>query len=432
MDSAEISRQIYDELVARSTVPAPRLRTWAGDIWGPADAPATLVLQHPGALRAMLLPPSDLAAGEAYVFDDFDIEGDIFSILEFGRAVSNAPSSASASIRLYRLLRQLPKETRRAEADRPRVTGLRHSIRRDKDAVSYHYDTGNEFFAQFLDPKLVYSSAAFLSPSDTLEQAQLRKLDLICRKLELAPGQRLLDVGCGWGALVVHAATEYGATAVGVTLSGEQADSATQLAKEAGVDDRVTILQRDYREVDGIFDAIASIGMFEHVGVNQLGTYFTSLKNLLTPDGVLLNHGIVTRDRRRRQLRLRKENSFVSTYVFPDGELETVGEVIGMAEDAGFELRDAESLRSSYALTLRNWVANLESNHDEAVAAANEHVYRIWRAYMAGAALGFETPGLSVYQLLLAAPQRPWVYGRSRLLAGDDGESVVSRPRHAD
>jgi len=420
MDPTEISRQIYDDFVAGSVVTPPRIRTWAGDTWGPADARATLVLQHPGALRAMLLPPSDLAAGEAYVYDDVDIEGDMFSLLEFAMAVFNAPRNTSRSIKLYRLLRQLPKETRRPKAERPRVTGLRHSISRDRKAVSFHYDTGNEFFAQFLDPQLVYSSGVFLSPSDTLEQAQRRKLQLICRKLELAPGRRLLDVGCGWGALVVGAAAEFGVTAVGVTLSGEQAEYAKRLAKEAEVDDLVTILHRDYREVEGTFDAIASVGMFEHVGVGQLAGYFDHLKSVLAPDGALLNHGIVTRDRVQGRRSLRTKATFVSTYVFPDGELVPVDKVIATAEDAGFELRDAESLRTSYALTLRHWVANLEANHDRAVAAAGETVYRIWRSYMAGSALLFESTDVSVYQLLLTQPELPWVFGRRRLLAPDD------------
>ncbi len=420
MDPTEISRQIYDDFVAGSVVTPPRIRTWAGDTWGPTDARATLVLQHPGALRAMLLPPSDLTVGEAYVYDDFDIEGDIFSLLEFGMAVFNTPRNASRSIKLYRLLRQLPKDTRRPRAERPRVTGLRHSISRDRKAVSFHYDTGNEFFAQFLDPQLVYSSGVFLSPSDTLEQAQRRKLHLIGRKLELAPGRRLLDVGCGWGALVVGAAAEYGVTAVGVTLSGEQAEYAKRLAKEARVDDLVTILHRDYREVGGTFDAIASVGMFEHVGAGQLAGYFDHLKNLLAPDGALLNHGIVSRDRVTRRRSLRTKATFVNTYVFPDGELVAVDKVITAAEDAGFELRDAEALRTSYALTLRHWVANLEANHDKAVEAANERIYRIWRSYMAGSALLFETTDVSIYQLLLTQPNRPWVYGRRKLLAADD------------
>jgi len=421
MDPTEISHQIYDVLAAQSAVTPPHIRTWGGDTWGPPDAPATIALQHPGALRAMLLPLSDLSAGEAYVYDDVDIEGDIFSVLDFALSIHDTPPSPSTAIRLYRLLRQLPNEPHGSRSQRPRLSGARHSLRRDRAAISRHYDTGNEFFVQFLDPALVYSSAVFLSPDDTLESAQRRKLDLICRKLDLGPGKRLLDVGCGWGALVVHAASEYGATALGVTLSAEQADYAKILAKEHGVDDRVTIEQRDYREVDGSFEAIASVGMVEHVGADQLGIYFNQLKELLTPDGVLLNHGIVhLQDPGRKRPWSRSKAGFIDTYVFPDGELQKVGVVVDAAESAGLEVRDAESLRTSYGLTLRHWVANLESNHAAAASAASEETYRIWRTYMAGAAVSFETGRLSVYQLLLSKPASPWVFGRSTLLASDD------------
>ena len=227
---------------------------------------------------------------------------------------------------------------------------------------------------------MVYSCAHFLSPDEALEGAQRRKLDMICRKLNLGPGQRLLDVGCGWGSLVVHAAREYGVEAVGITVSGEQAEAARQLAKEAKVDDRVEILQRDYREIDGEYDAIASVGMFEHVGRNRLPQYFKQLRRLLAPGGQVLNHGIVTRSRGRGGRR----STFIRTYVFPDGELRPVDEAVAAAEDAGFELRDVEALRMSYALTLRRWVANLEANRDEAIRLVGDRVYRIWRAYMAG------------------------------------------------
>jgi cyclopropane-fatty-acyl-phospholipid synthase len=418
MDAADASRQIYERLAARSTAPAPRLRLWTGEERGPSDAPATLVLQHPGAFRAMLFPPGDLSAGEAYVFEDIDIEGDIAFMLEFGRGLGD-PLRPGELLDLYRLLRQMPADSRRSEAVRPRMSGILHSLGRDREAIRYHYDIGNEFFAAFLDPNMVYSSAAFLTPQEPLEKAQLRKLDLICRKLGLRQGQRFLDVGCGWGALVVHAAQEYDVTAVGVTLSSEQAEYAADLVKEAGVDHRVTILQRDYREVEGTFDAIASVGMFEHVGASQLEVYFRHLSKMLTPDGLLLNHGIVTNDRKRRRF-IPQRRTFVGTYVFPDGELEPIEQVIEAAANAGFETRDAESLRTSYAITLKHWVANLEANRDAAVAAAGEQAYRIWRSYMAGSSLAFSHGDISVFQVLLAKPDAPWTFGRSHLVAGDD------------
>jgi cyclopropane-fatty-acyl-phospholipid synthase len=418
MDTADASRQVYERLAARSTARAPRLRLWTGEEWGDPDAPATLVLQHPGAFRAMLLPPNDLSAGEAYIFDDIDIEGDMAAMLEFGRGLGD-PLRPAELVGLYRLLRQLPADSRRSAATRPRMSGILHSLRRDREAIRYHYDTGNEFFAAFLDPNMVYSSAAFLTAQEPLEKAQLRKLDLICRKLGLRAGQRFLDVGCGWGALVVHAAREYDVTAVGVTLSSEQAAYGADLAKEAGVDDRVTILQRDYREVDGTFDAIASVGMFEHVGAAQLEVYFSRLFEMITPRGLLLNHGIVTNTRSQRRF-APSRRTFVGTYVFPDGELVPIEQVVEAAANAGFETTDAESLRTSYALTLKHWVANLEANRDEAVAAAGEQAYRIWRSYMAGSSLAFSYGDISVYQLLLAKPETPWTFGRRHLIAADD------------
>jgi cyclopropane-fatty-acyl-phospholipid synthase len=416
MDALTASRAITEELTRVAGGPAPRVRAWNGAEWGPVDAKFTLVLQHPGALRALLLPPSDLTAGEAYIYDDVDFDGDIFAALEFGAALIEAPRNRRATVRILRRLRKLPRSSRRSAAARPRMRGPLHSLRRDRQAVAHHYDTGNDFFSQFLDPQMVYSSAHFLTHVDTLETAQRRKMDLICRKLQLAPGDDFLDVGCGWGALVIHAVTEYGVNAVGVTVSGSQAEYARDWAREAGVGDRVTILQEDYRKVEGNFDAIASIGMFEHVGRKKLGVYFSTLARMLKPDGLILNHGIVTRDRNPG----RKRPTFVSTYVFPDGELVPIDETIGVAEDAGLELRDVESLRGGYALTLRHWVTNLEVNRDEAIAATGEQVYRIWRLYMAASAVAFESAAISVYQLLLADPGRQWAFGRRRYLSADD------------
>jgi cyclopropane-fatty-acyl-phospholipid synthase len=227
---------------------------------------------------------------------------------------------------------------------------------------------------------------------------------------------RFLDVGCGWGSLVIHAARECGVHATGITLSREQAAAARQRALAAGVADRVGILECDYRELKGEFDAIASVGMVEHVGRKELVKYFGVLRGVLVPGGQVLNHGVVTRDRNLR----RRTPTFVNTYVFPDGELTTVDAVAAAAEDAGLEVRDVESLRASYALTLRHWVSNLERNRDAAIAAAGEEVYRIWRLYMAGSAVAFERGRISVYQMLLSDSARPWTHGRSGLLAGDD------------
>jgi len=416
MDALELTRRAYDLLVDIGGDPAPRMRAWTGDEWGPDDAPATIVLKHAGALRTMLSASNDLSAAEAYIYGDVDFEGDLYFLLRFGASLSEDKRRPLKTMRLFRLLRQLPDRAGREEIDRPQISGLLHSRRRDRAAVIHHYDTGNEFFTQFLDPQLVYSCGHFLSTSDSLEEAQLRKLDLVCRKLRLAPGIRLLDVGCGWGALARHAALEYGVRVTGITLSEEQASEARKRVEAAHLSDQVTIEVSDYRDIDGEFEAIASIGMVEHVGRKELQNYFRILRDRLAPGGQLLNHGIVTRDRKPSK----GKPTFVNTYVFPDGELTNVDHVIAAAEDAGFELRDAESLRSSYALTLRHWVSRLESNRDAAVAASSEQTYRIWRLYMAGSAVAFERSAISLFQLLLSDPARPWTYGRRGLLALDD------------
>ncbi len=415
-DALATSRAVYGQLTATAGEPAIAMRAWNGEVWGPGDARATIVLNHPGALRALFLPPNDLSAGEAYIYDDIDIEGSILEVVEFAERLQSAQSRNLASVRLYRQLRKLPAENRRSTHTRPEKAGRLHSKKRDSASVTAHYNTGNDFFRQFLDPGMVYSSAAFLDPDEPLEKAQLRKIDLICRKLQLRPGQRLLDIGCGWGTLAIHAAAHFGVEVMGVTLSEPQADLATAAADKAGVGDRVSFKVLDYRNVQGRFDAISSVGMFEHVGKGQLGRYFAKVRDLLEPGGTFLNHGIVSRDRSPGRVR----PSFLNTYVFPDGEVISVDEVIGLAEDAGFELRDAEALRTSYALTLRHWVDNLETNREAAVDTADEITYRIWRVYMAGSAVAFDTAAISVYQLLLDSTDRPWTFGRSHLLATDD------------
>ena len=416
MSALELTRRAYELLVDLGGDPIPRMRAWNGEEWGPADAAATIALNHPGALRTMLVPPNDLSAAEAYIYGDVDFEGDIYSLLRFGAALAEGRRGPLKTMRLLRLLRQLPEREGGDEVERPQFSGLLHSRRRDSKAVTHHYDTGNEFFAQFLDPQLVYSCAHFLSTTDSLEEAQHRKLDLISRKLRLTPGTRLLDVGCGWGAFVIHAARDYGVKATGITLSEAQASEARRRVAAAHLGDQVTIEVVDYRDVKGEFEAIASIGMVEHVGRKELRNYFEILRSHLAPGGQLLNHGIVTRDRKRSK----GKPTFVNTYVFPDGELANIDAVIAAAEDAGFELRDAESLRASYALTLQRWVANLDANREAAIAASSEQIYRIWRLYMAGSSVAFDRSATSVFQLLLSDPSRPWTYGRRGLLASDD------------
>jgi cyclopropane-fatty-acyl-phospholipid synthase len=417
MEATEVSRLIYRRLVDLASGSPPALRLWTGERLGPKSAAATLVLNHPGSWRALLVPPDNLTAAEAYLYDDVDVEGDMVAMMEFLASLEDISRRFAQLTGLVGLARKLPTELRRSNPERPHMgSAAVHSLRRDKRAVTFHYDTGNEFFELFLDPQLVYSCADFLDPSEPLAVAQERKLDLICRKLELTPGQRFLDVGCGWGALVVHAASRYGVHATGVTLSEPQAAVAEIKAKEAGVEDLVTIVRGDYRALDGTFESIASVGMFEHVGRSQLREYFSFLSRRLADGGQLLNHGIVTR---QHGFSLRRP-TFIGTYVFPDSQLVPIEEVVGAAERAGLELRDAESLRTSYATTLRHWVANLEGNAAAAVDLVGERIYRIWRLYMAGSVSAFENAHLSIFQLLLTDPARSWTFGRRRLLAADD------------
>ena len=279
------------------------------------------------------------------------------------------------------------------------MRGLRHSLRRDRDAISHHYDVGNDFYSLLLGPTLVYSCAYFATPETSLDDAQAAKLDLVCRKLDLRPGMRLLDVGCGWGSLVLHAAANYGVHAVGITISPEQADLARRRIAKAGLDDRVEIRLQDYREVtDGPYDAIASVGMAEHVGRAQFPAYAAGLHALLAPGGRLLNHAIArgpdagaeTSDAR----------TFVARYVFPDGELQPLADHVGFLERAGFEVRDVEGLRDHYALTCRAWVANLQAGWDDAIRVVSPARARVWRLYLAGAALAFERRRVGVNQIL--------------------------------
>ena len=395
----------------------------AGD--PPRDPPARarVVVAGPDALARLLWPPSESALGEAYLRGDIDIEGDVWAAVEAG-----------SSFDLRRLGRDLPRLVRCGLRLRAGVTpapGLRrtahlsgraHSRARDLAAVRFHYDVGNEFYALWLDRRLVYSCAYFETPETTLDEAQEAKLDLICRKLRLRPGMRLLDIGCGWGSLVIFAAERYGVDATGITLSAPQAQRATAEIRRLGLEGGARALVSDYRDLAqlGQFDAIASVGMFEHVGRERLPEYFRAALKALRPGGLFLNHGIATTATstglRPRWTRF-GDGGFVGRYVFPDGELVTVEDAVEFARRAGFELHDVESLRPHYALTLKAWVERLEASADRARELVDEEVYRTWRIYMAAARRGFDDGSLDVAQLLLARPEpagpaalplRPW------------------------
>ncbi len=384
------------------------VRLWEGTTLEPEPGqPArfTLVLQHPGALRRMFSRPDELGLAEAYIRDDCDVEGQIEAVIGVGERLLSRPRSFWEKLRYGRQLLKVPVRGRE-QGGRPgaKLRGEKHSLGRDRQAVSYHYDVSNEFYALFLDRQMVYSCAYFAGPEEDLDIAQERKLEYICRKLRLRPGERLLDIGCGWGGLILHAAQHHGVEALGITLSQPQAELAEQRIRQAGLAGRCRAEVRDYRELDapGAYDKLVSIGMVEHVGADHLSEYFGAAWRLLRPGGVFLNHGIgESLGRPRRQGR-----SFTTAYVFPDGEVPPISAVLRAAEEALFEVRDAESLREHYALTLRHWVRRLEARHQEALGHVGETTYRIWRLYMAGAAARFARGYLNVYQTLLVKPDQ--------------------------
>lgn len=391
------------------------LRLWDGTRLGPTDQVYEVVIREPAALRA-LVPFSDLRAGEAYVRGELDIEGDIVAALHAGAHLEGWTPPLPGALRALADLVRLPPPPRDGVA-RAHLSGAPHSKERDRQAVQFHYDVGNDFFRLFLDSDLVYSCAYFLDPQEDLAAAQRRKLELVCRKLALRPGEQLLDIGCGWGSLVIHAAREHGVRALGVTLSEAQAELAAKRVAEAGLSDRVEIRLQDYRDVDGTFDAIASVGMFEHVGPTHLPEYFATVRRLAGDRARFLNHGITTGSRQAATDYAARADTFVARHVFPDGGLVPAWEAVRHMEQAGFEIRDVEQLRPSYALTLRRWVANLEANREQAVALADERTYRTWRAYMAGSVVGFETGTLGVVQALGTVGWEP-PPGRAWMIAG--------------
>ncbi len=395
------------------------VRFWNGQIEGPDDPTPgfTLVLNHPGTLRRMLRPPFELSICKAFIAGDFDIEGDIERATALGTEIQGGLTSPARLARLARVLLSLPSDDAPAPhlATRAPEGGALHTPERDAAAVRSHYDVGNDFYQLWLDKRMVYSCAYFEHANASLDEAQEAKLEHICRKLRLRPGESLLDVGCGWGGLIMHAAERFGVNALGITLSYEQAALARERIQARGLSSQCSVEVRDYRHLtaDQEFDKIASVGMVEHVGRAKLPGYFDQLYAYLRPGGMLLNHGIVhAATRSKPPLRERVfnkiwgDNAFINEYVFPDGELPELSEVIATAEAAGFETRDAESLREHYAITLRHWVQNLERERTAAVASAGEEIYRIWRLYMAASAFGFASGRLAIDQLILAKPTR--------------------------
>jgi cyclopropane-fatty-acyl-phospholipid synthase len=391
--------------------PRLRVRAWDGTEAGPVGAPL-LDVRSPDVVRHIAHQPNELGLARAYIGGLLDLEGDVYEAL--AALPLDEPGRDHARTFLPRQRTELGALVvrtggiGRAPAPPPEeatLNGRRHSRDRDRSAVTHHYDVGNHFYRLVLGESMVYSCAYWRAPEDpgyTLEDAQRDKLDLVCRKLGLheAGDQRMLDVGCGWGSLLLHAASVYGARGVGITLSEPQAELARERVVAAGLGDRLEIRVQDYRDVvDGPFDVVSSIGMAEHVGQAAFTEYAGRLLTLLRPGGRLLNHQIS-----RRPGPERKGTSFVEAYVFPDGELLPLATTVGLLESVGFEVRDVESLREHYALTLRRWVANLEDGWDRAAALTSEGRARVWHLYMAGSALAFEAGRIGVNQVLAVRP----------------------------
>jgi cyclopropane-fatty-acyl-phospholipid synthase len=403
--AARTLREIVD-LVAGRSVPLA-IRAWDGSVDGPPDAEVTVVVRSPDAVRHLLWAPGELGLVRAYVQGHLDFEGDVFSLLSLRDHLGGAGEHVALEARPRAWL-EIVRRARRIGAiglrpplppEEARIGGRLGTVVRAARAVGHHYDVGNDFYRLILGPSLTYSCAYWNRPGCTLEDAQAAKYELICRKLDLQPGQRLLDIGCGWGSMAIHAARNHGVRVVGVTLSEEQAKLARRRVAEAGLEDSVEIRLQDYREItDGPFDAISSIGMFEHVPRGQVGTYLESVRSLLRTGGRVVNHAIARPDPTADpQVSPR---SFMGRYIFPDATLHEVGTVISASNLAGLEVRDVQSLREHYALTLREWVANLEANWDEAVELVGLGRARAWRLYLAGCAVGFEEYRTSVYQVL--------------------------------
>ncbi len=412
---AELLAPLIEALIGE---PAVRVEFWDGSALGPCGSSGTVVVRSPDALRRIMWAPGELGAGRAFVAGEIDFDGDIFELISalrpagvrLRRELTAVPATVRAARRLGLVSRPIAPPPQEA---RPR--GWRHSKRRDAGAISHHYDVGNDFYRLVLGEAMTYSCARFVGPSDSLEQAQAAKHELVCRKLGLhqRAGMRLLDVGCGWGSMAIHAAEVHGAEVVGITISREQAEEARGRVRSAGVEDRVEIRLQDYRDLGGErFDGVSSIGMFEHVGNRRMTEYFETLHGVLDPGGRLLNHAISSIGGSKLPTR-----SFVYRYVFPDGELIDVGDVALAMETAGFEVRDVEALREHYSTTLRHWVTNLQANWDEAVDLVGEARARVWLLYMAASAIGFDDGGVGLHQVL-------------GVIAHADGTSHMPPTRH--
>ena len=394
----QVALTLADEIFGPPHTRSFSIELWDGTFVGAPASRFTLRITTPFALRAALAPPLDLRPGEAFAHRWLDVDGDLEAAVDaFLRATAVVDPLRAA--RVAALMLRLPGPPRDASHHRLQ-RGRRHSKTRDRDSVRSHYDRPLDLYRAFLGPALVYSCGYWDDASEDLATAQEAKMDHVLRKLQLGAGETFLDIGCGWGALVIRAAERFGARCVGITLSREQYAEARRRITERGLGERCRIELCDYRELANVsFDKIASIGMIEHVGRENLCDYFASVWRVLEPGGLFLNHGIGDLSERRRGTRA---TGFIARYVFPDGDLPPLTDVIAGAESCGFEVRDVEDLREHYTKTLRAWYENLIDHRDEARSAVGDFLYRVWCLYVAGSAQGFASGRLAVYQALLS------------------------------
>lgn len=385
------------------------VRLWSGETIcvGQGEPEFTLVFKDPYSFRDLIFWQNPLQLVRAYFLGRVDIEGQLYRALNLRYSLGAGPISIADRLGIFWRMWSLPSvpasmqnSDSTALRESPMGTAVRtHSRRHNDGAIAFHYDLSNDFYRLWLDQEMVYSCGYFENPDDSLEVAQRNKLDHICRKLRLKPGEEMLDIGCGWGALAIWAAKHYGVNVTAVTLSRKQFEFAERRVFAEGLQQRVLIVHSDYRDIDGVacFDKVASVGMFEHVGLKNLPLYFDKIAVLLKPGGLFLNHGI-THDEEGWRATL--TTKFINRFVFPDGELDTVSNVQRQMERAKFEIWDVECLRPHYAMTLRRWVSRLEAARNEALQYVDDATYRVWRLYMAGCALHFEDGDVGVYQIL--------------------------------
>jgi len=381
------------------------------DLWngktvaGNTDNPCHIILKRSWPLRKLVLHRDIVRMAEAYLAGDIDVEGKIELLFSLGEYLEKLRLPRSVRFRLIKLALRLPKEP--ASAIHVAINSSRTRQLNCRSTIAHHYDISNDFYRLWLDPEMVYSCAYFANTGQSLAKAQQEKLDYICRKLRLSEGQTMLDIGCGWGALICWAARHYHVRAHGITLSEQQYAYVTARIKHERLQDSVTIELHDYRELpqDISYDRIVSVGMFEHIGVDNFPLYFGIVKKLLNPGGLFLNHGI-TNDTGWQDTPVIR---FMNRYVFPDGELARISQVITAMEDANFEIIDVEGLRRHYALTLRHWVQALENRREQAIELVGEPTYRLRRLYMAGCAYYFEQGSSGVFQVLVGHAHQPLV-----------------------